>query len=359
METVKPEPGTQTNTPTGSGAPRLTSGGASSEAEGDAGRTDTLLDLLERWEERFRQGVDTPPEALGLAETTLLDMLRQRIEQRRRLYALLDIGKSAREESQEGAATLPAFPGHETLGEIGHGGMGVVYKARDVELNRLVAIKTIAEGRHASAAQRERFRAEALAVARLQHANIIAVHQVGDHDRCPYLVLELAEGGSLAQRLVEGPLPTRQAAELVATLARAVHAAHQAGIVHRDLKPKNVLLTTDGIPKLCDFGLAKLLDADSGRTLSGQVLGTPSFMAPELAEGHAKQAGPAADIYSLGAILYQALTGRPPFEGGSELETLKLVTSTEAVPPRRLRPDVPKDLETICLKCLEKEPRKR
>ncbi len=151
----------------------------------------------------------------------------------------------------------------------------------------------------------------------------------------------------------------REAAALLETLARAVHAAHRAGVVHRDLKPSNILLTAQGVPKVSDFGLAKLMDADVGRTVTGQVLGSPSFMAPEQAEGRSKHVGPAADIYALGSILYQALTGRPPFLGESQLETLKLVVSNEVVPPCRLRPDVPRDLETICLKCLEKEPSRR
>ena len=237
--------------------------------------------------------------------------------------------------------------------------MGVVYKARDLKLDRIVAIKTIAEGRHATPDQLDRFQAEAHAVARLRHPNIIAIHAIGEHENRPYLSLEFAEGGSLAQRLAEKPMAPREAAALVETLARAVHAAHQAGVVHRDLKPSNVLLTADGVPKVSDFGLAKLLDADSGHTVTGQPIGTPSYMAPEQAEGHSKHVGPAADTYALGAILYQALTGRPPFLGESTMETLKLVTSTEVVAPRRLRPDVPRDLETICLKCLEKSPPKR
>ena len=257
------------------------------------------------------------------------------------------------------ALAWPDIPGHQVVGDLGRGGMGVVYKARDLNLNRIVAVKTLVAGHQATPDQRERFRSEAHAIARLRHPNIIAIHAIGEQDDRPYLSLEFAEGGSLAQRLTEKPMAPREAAELVETLARAVHAAHQAGVVHRDLKPGNVLLTAESVPKISDFGLAKLLDSDSSGTLSGQPIGTPSYMAPEQAEGHSRQVGPAADIYALGAILYRALTGRPPFLGESTMETLKLVTSTEAVPPRRLRPGLSRDLETIALKCLEKDPSRR
>jgi eukaryotic-like serine/threonine-protein kinase len=254
---------------------------------------------------------------------------------------------------------IEGIDGHEIIGVIGRGGMGVVYQARDPRLDRIVAVKTIAAGQEATADQVARFRAEAHAVARLHHPNIIAIHAIGEHEGRPYHSLEFAEGGSLAQRLAEKPMTPCDAAELLEALARAVYAAHQAGVVHRDLKPSNVLFTSDGIPKVSDFGVAKLLESGSGGTLTGQVVGTPSYMAPEQAEGHAKQVDRRADVYALGAILYQTLTGRPPFLGESALETLRLVTSTDAVPPRRLRPDVPRDLETICLKCLEKLPAKR
>jgi len=258
-----------------------------------------------------------------------------------------------------GGVPLPAIDGYELLDVLGWGGMGVVYKARDLRLGRIVAIKTIAEAQHATTEQLGRFLAEAEVVARLQHPHIIQIHTIGEHQGRPYFSLEFAGGGSLARRLAEGPLAAKAAAELAETLARAVHAAHRGGIVHRDLKPSNVLLTADQVPKIADFGLAKLLGGDSLRTLSGQALGTPSYMAPEQAEGRSKQAGPAADVYALGAILYHTLVGRPPFVGGSAIETLKLVVSTEVVPPRRQRPGVPRDLETICLKCLEKDPRRR
>jgi tetratricopeptide (TPR) repeat protein len=253
----------------------------------------------------------------------------------------------------------PVIEGLECLGEIGRGGMGVVYKARDLSLGRIVAIKTIAHDQRAAPEQRTRFQAEARAVAKLRHPNIVAIHQIGEHERQPYLSLEFADGGDLDRHLAEKPMVPREAAALVETLARAMHVVHEAGIVHRDLKPRNVLMTSDGVPKITDFGLAKLLDANSERTKSGQVMGTPSYMSPEQADGRSSQVGPPADIYALGAILYKALTSRPPFVGGSELEIMRQVASIEPDPPRESRPDVPKDLETICLKCLQKETPKR
>ena len=258
-----------------------------------------------------------------------------------------------------GPASPRSLDGYDLLDELGRGGMGIVYQARERRLNRLVAIKMISDSAFASPAQRRRFLAEAEVIARLRHPHIIAIHAVGEQEERPYFSLELAEGGSLARRLAEGPITARRAAELVEALGRAVHAAHEAGIVHRDLKPSNVLLAADGTPKIGDFGLAKLLGDDSARTVTGEVLGTPSYMAPEQAEGRSREVGPAADIYALGTILYHALTGRPPFLGASAMETMKLVVSAEVVPPRRQRFDVPRDLETIALKCLEKEPRRR
>jgi len=320
---------------------------------------DHLLDLLASWDERYRGGEDATPESLGATDPDVVTALRDLIQKQKWLYAQMSLPPSPENMAPTAPEPPPTFPEYEVLGEIGRGGMGVVYKARDLKLGRLVALKTIAEGRHASSDLKERFRAEALAAARLRHSNIVVIHAIGDYQGLPYFALEYVEGGSLANRLARGPMPNHEAASVVEILARAVHVAHEAGIVHRDLKPSNVLLGADGSPKVSDFGLAKLLGSDSGRTLSGQILGTPSYMAPEQAEGHSSQVGPAADVYALGAILYQALTGRPPFLGGSAMETLKLAATTDAVPPRRLRPDVPRDLETICLKCLEKEPPKR
>jgi serine/threonine protein kinase len=332
---------------------------ADSSAAGLDGGGDVVLDALAEWDESYRRGEDRPIESFGIDDPAVLKELRTRIEGQRRLYAVLKLSDTVPEGSAGADATLPSFPGYETQSTIGRGGMGIVYKARDLMLNRVVAIKTIARADHASPGQVARFLAEAEAVARLKHPNVIPIHAIGEHEGRPFYTLEFAAGGSLSDRLAQGPMAAAASAELIETLAFAVHAAHQAGVVHRDLKPSNVLLTAEGIPKLSDFGVAKLLDSTEVRTLSGEALGTPSYMAPEQAEGRSKAVGPPADVYALGAILYQTLTGKPPFLGESAIETLKLVATAEVVPPRRLRPDVPRDLETICLACLEKSPEKR
>jgi serine/threonine protein kinase len=284
----------------------------------------------------------------------------------------------------------PAVPGFEVLWELGRGGMGVVYKARQVALQRTVALKMVQNGAHAGPKELARFRAEAGVIARLQHPNIVQIYDVGEAAGRPYFALEFVAGGSLAQHLRGRPEPVRPAAQMVETLARAVHAAHANGVVHRDLKPANILLgpanhasatgpedsgsaharrTERGglsaTPKITDFGVAKCLAGDGetpglgSPTVTGEILGTPSYMAPEQAEGRSKEIGPAADVYALGAILYELLTGRPPFTGETPLGTVLQVVHNEPVSVSSLRPNVPRDLETICLKCLRKEPRKR
>jgi WD40 repeat protein len=260
----------------------------------------------------------------------------------------------------EAAAAEPAIvPGYDILGVLGRGGMGVVYRARQVGLDRVVALKMILSGAHAGEQELARFRAEAEAAARLRHPNIVQIHEIGEHGGHPYFSLEFVEGGGLDRKLAGTPLPPREAAGLVETLARAIHAAHEKGVIHRDLKPANVLLDADGTPKITDFGLAKRTDTDRGQTRTGAIMGTPSYMAPEQAAGKGKDIGPAADVYALGAILYECLTGRPPFRAATDLDTILQVVSDEPVPPSRLQPTTPRDLETVCLKCLEKAPAKR
>jgi tetratricopeptide (TPR) repeat protein len=270
-------------------------------------------------------------------------------------------GSGAAAEAAAGRGGLPRpLEGYEILEEIGRGGMGVVYRARQLGLNRIVALKMILAGDDTEPEDEARFRTEAEAAAALQHANIVQIYEIDIQNARPYFSMEYLEGGNLHQKLAEAPLPVRQAATLVATLAHAVQYAHERGIVHRDLKPGNILLTADGVPKITDFGLAKRLREAAGtRTRTGAILGTPSYMSPEQAEGRSANIGPAADIYALGAILYEILTGRPPFRTDSMLETLLQVRTEEPVSPRRLQPRLPGDIETICLKCLQKEPRKR
>jgi serine/threonine protein kinase len=235
-------------------------------------------------------------------------------------------------------AGLPQVPGYEVEAVLGCGGMGIVYRARHLALKRTVALKMLAAGTGSRPAERARFRAEAEAVARLQHPNIVAIHEVGEVDGRPFIALEYVAGGSLAERLARQLLPPRDAARLVAALAEAMHLAHSRNLVHRDLKPANVLLAGAADtplgqcqPKVTDFGLVRQLDAEGGQTFDGLVMGTPSYMAPEQAEGRARSAGPAADVYALGAILYECLTGRPPFQGATPLAILEQVRSREPV----------------------------
>jgi serine/threonine protein kinase len=251
------------------------------------------------------------------------------------------------------------FGDYELLGEIARGGMGVVFRARQVGLNRQVALKMLRSGPLASDSERRRFRAEAEAAARLRHPNVVPIYEVGEHRGRPYFSMKLIEGGSLADRLERFADDPGAAARLVAQVARAVHDAHGCGLVHRDLKPSNILLDPDGTPHVSDFGLAKTVGGDGGLTLSGAVVGTPGYMAPEQAAGKGSDVTACADVYGLGAVLYALLTGRAPFAASSVPETVMQVLEREPVRPREIRPAVPRDLERICLKCLEKRPEDR
>jgi serine/threonine protein kinase len=264
------------------------------------------------------------------------------------------------------AATGPApdrgnveIPGYQVLRELGRGGMGVVYEARQLSLNRPVALKMLLPGSHAGEADLLRLRAEAEAIAGLHHPNIIQIYEIAEHDGLPFLALEYCDGGTLDRKINGTPLPPEQAAALVENLARAIHAAHRVGVVHRDLKPANVLLSdVEGQPKITDFGLAKR-PGSQVQTQTGQILGTPSYIAPEQAAGQGKPTTAATDVYALGGILYESLTGRPPFRAATPLDTVLQVLEQEPAPPRLLNPRIDVDLETICLKCLEKDPTRR
>lgn len=280
------------------------------------------------------------------------------------------------------ASGFPNVPGYDIVAELGRGNMGVVYKARQIELDRLVALKMIRAGADADAEELQRFVTEARVLASLQHPNIVQLYDINLNRETPYFSMELIEGGSLVDQIGGMPQPFRKTAQLILILARAIHVAHENGIVHRDLKPANILIAPPrtrnshvqrlemeldlhpsdidwGTPKISDFGLAKKLHGSANQTESGMIMGTPSYMAPEQAEGKSNEVGPAADIYALGAILYELLTGRPPFTAESPVETVLLMFQTEPVAPSRLQPKIPRNLETICLKCLRKEPHRR
>jgi WD40 repeat protein/predicted Ser/Thr protein kinase len=255
--------------------------------------------------------------------------------------------------------SIRCFGDYELLAEIARGGMGVVYQARQVSLNRIVAVKMILAGRFAGPQAVQRFRAEAAAAARLQHPNVVAIHEVGEQDGQQYFSMDYIEGKNLAEIVRENPLVPKHAAAYLKIIAEAIQCAHQQGILHRDLKPSNVLIDRFDQPRITDFGLAKQLESGCEFTRTGQVLGSPNFMPPEQAAGRHAEVGPRSDLYSLGAMLYHLLTGRPPFQGATVQEVLLQVKGAEPIGPRRLNPGVPVDLETICLKCLEKEPTRR
>jgi WD40 repeat protein len=310
--------------------------------------------------ERWLRHLDTCSACLGVARGFAADDPVVEALRRQKEPALPPV-RGAPDPAVPPGRSLPTSPcalaGFQLLGEIGRGGMGVVERARHLRLNRLVAIKRLRAGQ-TGPTQRARFHAEAEAVAALQHPNIVQLFEVGAQDDQPFLVMELIDGCALDRRLDGAPMPPAEAARLAEVLARAIQHAHERGVVHRDLKPSNILLTADGTPKITDFGLAKRLDSDGGLTGSEAVLGTPGYMAPEQAAGK-KDVGPAADVYALGAVLYHCLTGRPPFRAATPLETARQVLEEEPLSPSRLQPQVPRDLVTVCLKCLQKDPARR
>jgi eukaryotic-like serine/threonine-protein kinase len=256
--------------------------------------------------------------------------------------------------ASRGEAAWPAIRDLEILAELGRGGMGVVYKARQVSLDRIVALKVIRLGERGTPTDRLQSRRGARALARLRHPNVVEIYFIGEQDGHGYGVLEFVEGGTLEAWAGGNPWPPRRAAGLVRTLAEAADSIHRHGIVHRDLKPSNILMTLDGSPKIADFGIARLLDDSDDCLRPGDVIGSPGYMAPEQVSGRAPDIGPATDLYALGAILYRLLTGLPPFHGATSAETLRQVLDRAPVPPSRLRPEVPPALEEVCLRCLQK-----
>jgi serine/threonine-protein kinase len=334
-----------------------------------------LADLLLRWEDLREQGKEPSPEELCADCPELVEELKRRIEVLKQMDPVLDTtgtpGKGVAEQTfwpGKGNDALAAdllrpaqavVPGFRILGVLGRGGMGQVFRAEQLAHKRQVALKMIRTGLRAPPEAIARFRREARTISRLSSPNIVKIYEIGEYQGQPYLVLELVEGGTLSQKWAGKPMPPVEAARLVEALARAIHHAHSHGIIHRDLKPANILLTRDGVPKLTDFGLAKPMDTASLLTRSGAILGTPCYMSPEQAAGRGHDAGPLTDIYGLGTILYQVLTGRPPFQAETAFDTLRMVEKEPPLPPSQQVPEVPPELERICLKCLEKEPTNR
>jgi eukaryotic-like serine/threonine-protein kinase len=274
--------------------------------------------------------------------------------------ATLAPGPGSRAETADASPPRVRYFGdYEVVREIARGGMGVVFQARQLSLNRPVALKMILAGQLADDVDVKRFYTEAEAAANLDHPGIVPIYEVGQHEGQHHFSMGFVEGQSLSHRLADGPLPPREAAELIGSVCEAIEFAHQHGVIHRDLKPANILLDKNGNPRVTDFGLGKRIEGDSGLTGSGQIMGTPRYMPPEQAGGSRGDVGPAADVYALGATLYALITGRPPFQAATPLDTVLLVVEAEPVPPSRLVPRLPRDLDTVCLKCLGKDPGRR
>ncbi len=340
----------------------------------DDPRDQRLLALLERLSAEVQSGAIPDLERAAAEHPDLADELRQ-------LWGAVMIADAvaaqtsshlSRSPAEQGAANLLAaaraadlpqvgsgeaprlFGDYELLEELGRGGMGVVYKARQISLDRVVALKMILRGEFATAADLARFRAEAEAAARLDHPNIVPVYEVGEVEGRPYFSMKFVEGTTLAERLTDGPFPAREAAELLAPVCEAIHFAHRQGVLHRDLKPSNILIDEAGRPHVSDFGLAKRISNETALTRTGAILGTPAYMAPEQAAGSRGAVGPASDIYSLGTILYSLLTGRPPFQGPTPVDTVLMVLEQDPLPPHLLNAKADRDLEMIALRALQK-----
>lgn len=333
-----------------------------------AARDEQLAHLLNDLTNQFRQGQRPDLDGLARQHPELADELRE-------LWAAVQVAEELAKPSPEvtpstalgmpglqetelsprTTAPLPRmFGDYELLEEIGRGGMGVVYKAQQRSLDRIVAIKMILRGDHASAEDLARFKAEAEAAARLEHPNIVSIYEVGECEGQAYFSMKYVEGTTLAERVAAGPMAPREAAACLATICAAVHHLHQAGILHRDLKPSNVLIDKQGRPQVTDFGLAKRVEGGASLTQTGAILGTPSYMSPEQAAGGRRELSPASDVYSLGTILYALITGQPPFQAASAFDIIRLVIEQEPAPPRLLNRRVDRELEMICLKCLQK-----
>ncbi len=335
----------------------------------EAAREQQLDEILHRYLQAVDKGEHPDHDALLCQYPDIADELRAFFTDQAKIKRValelnqahvgdITIGAEESSNAGNGRALIRYFGDYEILEEIARGGMGVVFKARQVSLNRIVAVKLILAGQLASPADVQRFRTEAEAAANLDHPNILPIYEVGEHDGQQYFSMKLIEGDNLGGKIKDLASHPREAMQLAAQLARAVHYAHQRGILHRDLKPANVLLDNDGTPYITDFGLAKRIEGDSGLTRTGAVVGTPSYMPPEQARAD-KQVSTAADVYSLGAILYEFLCGRPPFQAASAIDTILQVVEKEPEHPRVFNPRADRDLAAIALKCLQKKPEDR